>query len=184
MLLQTNGHTADDVSETSKDAKQRSPAAAARCKQHSSKSPSRSKSPIRGQDKKSRHQEGYRDKHRDRSESAPQSRSDLDGKKNRIIRYDPRLDRVSSSAREHERHRSSSHSSKHRHRDDRDYSRERSDRKRRRDDVSPEGKHTYLVSLHGLCFSCLGRLRSMSSTQSQQPGKLMHFPISPAKTIC
>ena len=143
--MQTNGHAKDDESDTSKDPKRSVSAVAHSRKHHSSRSPSRSKSPVR-EDKKSRHQEGYRDQHRDRSASASQNRSDLDAKKHRVIHYDPRLDRVSSSARDRDRHRSHSHASKHRHRDDRDYSRDRSDRKRRRDDVSPEGKHHSFLS--------------------------------------
>ena len=183
VYVQGNGDARDDHSEDSRSSRDVSDRHADRKhisirsrSRSRSQSADRSRSHNQSRDRHSRHEEGYRDKYRDKS--APKergSRQDLDGKEaRRVVQFDPRGDSRHSRDRHHSRdsrsgrdshrhHRSHSHPSRHTFESDRGHSRDSSDRKRRRDDAYPspsEGKTTFLW-LH----ACLLLVRSPKRSQ-------------------
>lgn len=148
-LHQTNGHAKDDHSENSRSSKEavdHQKHASIRSRSRSrSRSPARSRSRNRSRDRRTKPEEGYRDKHRD--SSAPKergSRQESDGREaRRVVQFDPQRakdrhqsrDGRSDKDKDRQRHsRSHSHPSRHHHTDERGYSRDSADRKRRRVD--------------------------------------------------
>lgn len=148
-VVQTNGDAKDNHSENSRSSKEavdHQKQASIRSRSRSrSRSPGRSRSRNRSRDRRTKPEEGYRDKHRD--SSAPKergSRQESDGREaRRVVQVDPQRakDRHQSrdgrSDKDKDRHRHSrshSHPSRHRHSDERGYSRDSADHKRRRVD--------------------------------------------------
>lgn len=137
-----------------------------------SRSAGRSRSRNHSRDRHSRHEEGYRDKYRNKSAPTERGgRPDGDGKEGRrVVQFDPRSDGRSSRHRHSSRdgrsdkdrgdrrhHRSHSHQSRQSQDADIGHSRHSSDRKRRRDesdDQSPsQGTPKLSISVLSLTLS-------------------------------